>query len=64
MRSIPWVVIAAAAVAICASAHADVFPTESLIKRERKDVAGGRGTLYAEYAFTRDQALKDQAIKE
>ena len=50
--------------ASCIGAYADVFPKETLIKGERKDVAGGHGTLYGDYAFTRDRALKDQAIKE
>ena len=27
-------------------------------------MAGGHGTVHGEYAFTRDKALKDQAIKE
>ena len=56
--------VAAAAMVACADARADVFPKETLIKAERKDVAGGHGTVYGEYAFTRDKALKNQAIKE
>ncbi len=48
----------------CASAQADVFPKESLLKIDKKEAAGGKGTLYGAYAFTRDKALKDQAIKE
>jgi mannose-6-phosphate isomerase-like protein (cupin superfamily) len=65
MRSLPWTVAAmAAAVMCCGAAQADVFPKESLIKREIKEPAGGKGTMYAEYAFTRDKALKDQAVKE
>jgi mannose-6-phosphate isomerase-like protein (cupin superfamily) len=27
-------------------------------------VAGGHGTVYGDYAFTRDKASKDQALKE
>ena len=65
MKNVPWILVAAAAAAMaCAAARADVFPKETLIKGERKEVAGGHGTLYADYAFTRDKALKDQAIKE
>ncbi len=48
----------------CASAQADVFPKETLLKIDKKEAGGGTGTLYGAYAFTRDKALKDQAIKE
>ena len=64
MKNLPWILVAAAAAASCGVARADVFPKETLIKGERKDVAGGHGTVYGDYAFTRDRALKDQAIKE
>lgn len=49
---------------ICASAQADVFPSESLQKIDKKEAGGGKGTLSGAYAFTRDKATKDQAIKE
>lgn len=45
-------------------AQADVFPKESLIKVDKKEAGGGKGTLSGEYAFTRDKSTKDQAIKE
>ena len=64
MKTAPWILAAVAAAVSCAAARADVFPNETLIKGERKEVAGGHGTLYADYAFTRDKALKDQAVKE
>ena len=64
MKTLPWILVAAAAAVSCGVARADVFPKETLIKGERKEVAGGHGSLYADYAFTRDRALKDQAIKE
>ena len=64
MNKRPWILVAAAAVVACGAARAEVFPKESLIKGERKEVAGGHGSLYADYAFTRDKATKDQAIKE
>lgn len=53
-----------AAALSCAMAQADVFPQESLIKADRPEAAGGHGTLHAAYAFTRDKARKDEAIKE
>lgn len=43
---------------------ADVFTKEELIKVNKEAAGGGKGTLIGEYAFTRDKALKDQAIKE
>jgi mannose-6-phosphate isomerase-like protein (cupin superfamily) len=64
MNKRPWILVAAAAALACGAARAEVFPKESLIKGERKEVAGGHGSLYADYAFTRDKATKDQAIKE
>jgi len=48
----------------CSNAQADVFPAESLQKIDKKEAGGGQGTLSGSYAFTRDKATKDQAIKE
>ncbi len=64
MKNTHWILAATIAAVACATARADVFPKETLIKVERKDVAGGHGSVFTEYAFTRDKALKDQAIKE
>ena len=64
MRTIHRTLLALATALACVGARADVFPKDSLIKGDRKDVAGGHGTVYGEYAFTRDKALKDQAVKE
>ena len=64
MKTASWIPVAVAAALACGAARADLYPKESLVKGERKEVAGGHGTLYADYAFTRDKALKDQAIKE
>ena len=44
--------------------HAEVYPQESLIKANKQDAGGGKGTLMGEYAFTRDMPKKDEAIKE
>ncbi|MDA8447570.1 cupin domain-containing protein [Paracidovorax valerianellae] len=57
--------LAALALAGAAStASAEVYPKESLLKANKESAGGGKGTLVGEYAFTRDKALKDQAIKE
>lgn len=56
---------AALALSLAATpALADVFTKEELIKVNKEAAGGGKGTLIGEYAFTRDKALKDQAIKE
>jgi len=47
-----------------APALADVYAKETLIKANKEAAGGGKGTLIGEYAFTRDKALKDHAIKE
>src|ERR1700712_1654873 len=56
--------IASASALACMSAQADVFPAETLQKIDKKEAGGGQGTLSGAYAFTRDKATKDQAIKE
>ena len=56
--------LAALALGLAASAHADVFTKEQLIHLNKDKPAGGHGVLVGEYAFTRDKATKDQAIKE
>jgi mannose-6-phosphate isomerase-like protein (cupin superfamily) len=48
----------------CTTTQAEVFPKESMLKAERKEAAGGKGTLYGDYAISRDKAQKDEAIKE
>lgn len=40
------------------------FKSDELITLDKEDVAGGTGTLYGRFSFTRDQATADQAIKE
>ncbi|CAN7241777.1 cupin domain-containing protein [Acidovorax sp. LjRoot118] len=60
-----WAACAAMALSFAATpALADVFTKEELIKVNKEAAGGGKGTLMGEYAFTRDKALKDQAIKE
>ena len=56
--------IAAAVASVSGIAHAEVYPKESLIKANKQDAGGGKGTLMGEYAFTRDMPKKDEAIKE
>lgn len=61
-RSLSW--IAGFALLCATAAHAEVYPKESFIKVDKKEAAGGKGVLMGQYAFTRDQPTKDQAIKE
>ena len=63
MRTTPTLLVAVLALS-CAQVRADVFPDESLLKIDKDKAAGGKGTLRGAYAFTRDKATKDQAIKE
>ncbi|GKS82501.1 cupin domain-containing protein [Acidovorax sp. SUPP2522] len=53
-----------ALVGVASTASAEVYPKEALLKANKEGAGGGKGTLAGEYAFTRDKALKDQAIKE
>ena len=41
-----------------------LFKDADLITLDKKEVAGGKGTLYGRFSFTRDQALPEHAIKE
>lgn len=43
---------------------AQCFTEDQLITLNKENVAGGTGTLYGQFAFTRTQATADQAIKE
>lgn len=40
------------------------WTAEQLTVLDKKNVAGGKGTLHGEFAFTRDVAKKNDAIKE
>ena len=65
MNATPSLLGAGLLALLCACpAHADVFPAEALLKVDKKEAGGGKGTLSGAYAFTRDKAAKDQAIKE
>ena len=64
MRNSQWLLVVSVLTASCAAARADVFPDETLLKIDKKEAGGGKGTLFGAYAFTRDKATKDQAIKE
>ncbi|MBQ7221328.1 MAG: cupin domain-containing protein [Synergistaceae bacterium] len=44
--------------------HSQCYDLEELTVLDKQDVAGGRGTLYGEFAFTRDNAREEDAIKE
>lgn len=43
---------------------ADVYLKNDLISTDRQSAAGGKGTLHGRFAFKRDAARKDEAIKE
>ncbi|MEN5181085.1 cupin domain-containing protein [Comamonas sp. 4034] len=58
------VLIAAGALLLGEKAHSEVYAKESMIKAQKEKAGGGQGVLVGEYAFTRDKAKKDEAIKE
>ena len=49
---------------VFASEREQCWDLEELTILNKQDVAGGRGTLYGEFAYTRDMAGEDWAIKE
>ena len=49
---------------VFASEREQCWDLEELTILNKQDVAGGRGTLYGEFAYTRDMASDDWAIKE
>lgn len=61
MKKLQLFVAASLSALCCASAHADVYPKDTQIQVEKPV---GKGKMAATYSFTRDKALKDQAIKE
>lgn len=64
MSKFQWLFAVSVLAALSSGARADVFPDETLLKIDKKEAGGGKGTLHGAYAFTRDKASKDQAIKE
>ncbi|MDR2694882.1 MAG: cupin domain-containing protein, partial [Deltaproteobacteria bacterium] len=57
--------VAIAGAAIAADAFPQVYPKSGYTVKEREKLGGtGLGAVRCEYAFPRDQALADQAVKE
>ena len=44
--------------------HGQCYTSDELTTLDKHDVAGGKGTLYGEFAFVRDNARPEDAIKE
>lgn len=44
--------------------HEQCYTSSELTELNKQDVAGGKGTLYGEFAFIRDNAREEDAIKE
>ena len=56
---------AAGILTLATAAQAEqLFTKDSLKTWDREKVAGGEGTLYGKFSFTRNEAKKDEAIKE
>ena len=68
MRNIIAVLLILASFASCSYAqpvkHSQCYDLEELTVLDKNNVAGGKGTLYGEFAFIRDNAREEDAIKE
>lgn len=58
------IILAFGVTSVFASEREQCWDLEELTILNKQDVAGGRGTLYGEFAYTRDMASDDWAIKE
>jgi len=57
-----WMILSGTTFA--AELDSQCYTRENLSTWDRENVAGGNGTLFGQFAFNRNQATKDQAIKE
>jgi len=57
-----WIILAGTAFA--AEPDNQCYRCENLLTWDRENVAGGNGTLFGQFSFNRNQATKEQAIKE
>ena len=68
MNKLAAITLTLAVMATCAYAepvkHSQCYDLEELTLLDKQDVAGGKGTLYGEFAFIRDNARDEDAIKE
>lgn len=64
MRKLTTALFCVAALLPASWANAQVITKEQQQKVEKKGLGGGKGTVDAAFAFTRDKAKPDQAIKE
>ncbi len=64
MRKLTTALLCIAALLPASWANAQVITKEQQQKVEKKNLGGGKGTVDAAFAFTRDKATADQAIKE
>ncbi|GAA0469540.1 MULTISPECIES: cupin domain-containing protein [Tatumella] len=64
MRKLTTALLSAAIVLPLSFANAQVITRAEQQKMEKQGLGGGKGTVAAAFAFTRDKAGADQAIKE
>ena len=68
MKTLITLSLISALITSCAYAepvkHSQCYDLEELTVLDKQDVAGGKGTLYGEFAFIRDNAREQDAIKE
>lgn len=58
-----WIAVLVMA-AVSSMVWADVYTKEELVSISKNGAAGGKGTLHGKFAFRREAAKKDEAIKE
>ena len=68
MKTLIALSLVSALITSCAYAepvkHSQCYDLEELTVLDKQDVGGGKGTLYGEFAFIRDNAREQDAIKE
>jgi len=57
-----WIILTGTAFA--AEPDSQCYKCENLLTWDRENVAGGKGTLFGQFSFNRNQATQEQAIKE
>ena len=64
MKKFAVISLLLAVISSFAYAEPQCYDLEELTVIDQHNVYGGKGTLYGKFAFRREQATKDQAIKE
>lgn len=63
-RSFPSCAVLATLLVLALPAAAEVYPKQDLQAIDKSKLGGGTGTIHGQFAFTRDKAPADHAIRE